>query len=117
MLFKVLAHMPDMSGSSRKGTLKASPADVVKLLGPPSYIYGGGGDGKVDREWVIDTDEGYVAIYAYKATSWYDEGNPSPKEFWESDVAFPLSIASRSHDAARLVIERLHEAGFDATEY
>ena len=84
------------NGCSRWGDLTVPPALFVKTFGPGVSL-NGNGDGKVDRKWYFKHPENgqLVVVWAYKATSEYYAGLPSPEEFWASNTPFTLSVAAQ----------------------
>lgn len=72
------------SGTSLKGEIEASYADLVALLGEPQYKVdrrNPQSDGKCSTEWNLTCDGRVFTLYDYKKTSLYDPDLPSPAEF------------------------------------
>lgn len=94
-----------MDGSSRRGTLVATPVELRSRLGEPSWVDTGDGDGKVDCEWVFQNERGdRVSVYAYKATSLYEDDLPASAEFWASAEPVGFSVGGYSVEAASAFI-------------
>ena len=66
----------DTSGSSLKGKLKYGIKydDLVDIFGPPTY-YNESGDGKVQKEWVVEFNDELFTIYDWKTYSVYETKN------------------------------------------
>jgi hypothetical protein len=95
-MFTKLDKPAPFMAAGRTGTLTIAPADMERTFGRPTWSIHrrGGGDGKVDREWEFQAEDGQVyRVYAYKATSIYANGYPTPAEFWRRETLAELSIA------------------------
>jgi hypothetical protein len=88
-------------GTSLQGYLNVPFSRVVEAFGEPSE-----GDGyKVAFEWGVRFEDGTVAtIYDYKASSLYDEGEPTPEWMRENDYS-DWHVGGNSKRAAELVNE------------
>lgn len=99
--------IPDLDGTSRKGSLRRAPKEVVEKLGIPTFDEKSM-DGRVDRQWVFTHPcpaHEVVTLYAYKATSDYGRHSPSPEEFWADETPYPLSIGARTEKAAESFVD------------
>lgn len=101
-MFRLLKREPKwdkINGSSRAGTLFASPRHVMSAFPDPTVLHAKRSetmDGKVDREWWFSDGNGsYFGIYAFKATSQYDPEYPEPVDFWAEDEISRLSISGK----------------------
>lgn|SRR3990167_4037001 len=76
----------DVIGTGLQGYLSLPFSRIVEVFGEPTHE--GSGDGKVAFEWAITFADGTVAtIYDYKASSLYDDENPTPEQMRSSDFS------------------------------
>lgn len=58
-------NLPETSGSSNKGYIKATYNQLVKVLGEPTFDTPSGDD-KVQKEWVVEFKGNVFTIYDWK---------------------------------------------------
>lgn len=81
----------------RVGTLVASPAAVLRVLGTPTIDDGYDPSRKTEREWHFRVNGRTVTIYAYR-----ERGGDA---FWHSQESFDFSIAGTRAEDAEAVVE------------
>jgi hypothetical protein len=75
--------------SYRISSIVVPPAKLVSLFGQP-----GSSDGeRTSGEYVFQSESGEIfTLYDYKRTNLYDNGLPSPNEFWSQQIPCEFSI-------------------------
>jgi hypothetical protein len=85
----------DATGTHRMGYIRATYAELERLLGKPEE-----GDGyKVSGEWTItsgDCPGSVITLYDWKSTALYDESLPSVAEFRASPKARTFNVGGNN---------------------
>lgn len=89
------------SGTAEAGQFSVAPARLVEVFGDDAFSEADGY--KIDRELVFENNEGRVfRVYAYKATSMYEEGYPAPAEFWTQTAPFVFGVGCLACHSAKI---------------
>lgn len=97
MCMFTLAPQASTAQTTRRGSLRIAPRDLVEHFGPPLPA---SGDRKVSGSYTFTDTQGNVAtVYDWKATALYDgrpEADlPTVKAFWASKAPVEFCVAAR----------------------
>ncbi len=87
----------DTTGVTTMGEIEVAPATIVARFGSPRNS----DENKVSGEFVFADQRGEpFVVHDWKSTSLWEDGLPSPEEFWASDEPQELCIATRDLDTS-----------------
>lgn len=100
----------DTIGTGYMGEVEVPPALIVRRFGPPDR---GGDEYKESGRYVFIDEVGEpFVVHDWKATSLWEEGYPTPEQFWAREKPEEFFISSRDRDVSefsRWFLSRLGE--------
>jgi hypothetical protein len=97
----------DIGDTSWAADIRVAPADVLRTFGPAKRQ---SDPCKVSACYSFTDGSRVFTLYDWKATALYQQGLPSPLDFWTSDKKTILSIGSDREEVAEFkawVLERI----------
>lgn len=96
-MFK-LNHAADTIGTGYMGDIEVPPMALIRRFGPPDQE----GDGYKESGRYVFVDEAGepFIVHDWKATSLWEEGYPTPEEFWSGEEPDEFFISSRGRNVS-----------------
>ena len=96
----------EIVGTSVEDYISISPAKLKQLFGEPER-----GDGyKMSGIYVFqDWEDNMITLYDWKCTDLYDQGHPSPEDFWNDTKDAYFHVGSIKKETARRFVNILQE--------
>ena len=94
----VLAPEADITGTSYTTEIYIKPKQLRDMFGEPEACDGY----KVSGNYTFkDWEDNVITLYDWKATNLYNDGCPTPEEFWNGDQLQELHIGSAGAEAGK----------------